>query len=96
MRPQPVNELAATPANKPDPKKLDEAAATVTALKHCLALDGSLNQQARLIDAYNNQPDLEHLPSDMNDAMREKTLLYTMGRPDIPDFGFLIPSGFLG
>ncbi len=81
-----------TTKTQPDPKKLEEAAVTIIALKHCLSLDGGLNQYARLIDAYNIQPDLDNLPEDITGAEKEKALLYTMGRPDIPDFGFLIPA----
>src|SRR4051812_18885721 len=92
--PKPVIENPTTqnPTPKTDPKKLDEAAATVAALKHCMSMDGSLNQQPRLIDAYNHQPDLDNLSPNMSDEQREKVVLYTMGRPDIPDFGFLISN----
>ena len=90
VRPQPIGEPAATVPSKSDQKKLNEAASIVTAVKHCLAMDGSLNRPPRLVDAYNNQPDLENLPKNMNYIEKEKTQAYVIGRPDIPDFGFLI------
>ena len=89
--PQPAVQASATADIKPNPK-LDEEAATITALKQCLAMDGSLNQQPRLIDAYNYQPDLDNLPKNMDEAAQEKVMFYIQGRPDIPDFGFLIAN----
>lgn len=77
---------------KPDPKKILEAAPLTLAVKHCIALEGIITEQFRLVDAFNYQPDLENLPGNMEPAQKEKTMLYVMGRPDVPDFGFLIPE----
>ena len=75
-----------------NPKQLIEALPLSIAIKHCLTLQDSITEQYKLIDAFNNQPDLDNLPKNISDAGREKIMLYMMGRPDIADFGFLVPD----
>lgn len=85
---------AEAPAPQQDPKKLLEMMLIATAAKHCLAVESAITDQVKLIDAYNYQPDIDNLPKDMTDVEKEKAMVYMMGRPDIPDFGFLIPEAW--